>query len=415
MSSGHPRIVFLLARLGLYSRIPLSSSSPTFPAQSLTTDQSQLALRQVSKLIFLFGFVTGLVLTLSILSGDAQGRVNLLYLLLLFVFLPVTGLLLSLVFVLRKGSKGLAGWILELPFWPATWRHSLHTLSPTDRRRDWLFFLTQLLSLGFAIGSIAAFLLLLLATDISFVWRSTLLEAEQLYPLLSLLAWPWSFWQAAQPDLELLRQSQDFRLGDPQLTSLMLGRWWQYVLAAQFTYNLVPRAIMAVVARARFRQGADRVRQNESRFESARASINQVPMQGKLADVVAECATPFVLLNWGDVPKPVMDAVIRMIGSPAQELAVDPMSGSRNDFPDPDSGQPLIAVKAWEPPMGEIADYLREVETETGRTGLIMPLDWEENTLRSTRDAYVQEWRRFAGTLTDWRILHVTPAQGEGA
>ena len=37
---------------------------------------------------FFLGFCPGLVVTLSFISGDEQGRVNLLYLLILFVFLP---------------------------------------------------------------------------------------------------------------------------------------------------------------------------------------------------------------------------------------------------------------------------------------------------------------------------------------
>src|SRR5690554_4070306 len=193
------------------------------------------------------------MVALGVLAGDVQGRVNLLYLLVLFAFLPVAALLLSLAFLgLGKRGRGFSGLVLDLPLWPRHWRRSLLAFSVPSARRAWFFYQSQVLALGFGLGGLAAFFVLLLGSDLSFVWRSTLLSADDLFPTLRALALPWAFWPEAQPSLELLRQSQDFRLSTPDFEAGSLGRWWRYVLAAQCTYNLLPRAAMLLAARSHF-------------------------------------------------------------------------------------------------------------------------------------------------------------------
>src|SRR5690606_29212002 len=127
---------------------------------------------------------------------------------------PAAGLLLSALFMLRDASRGLSGFLLDLPLWPAQWRLDLLPLSQSRLQKPWFFYLTQLLSLSFGLGSLLGFFLMLVGSDVSFVWRSTLLRAEDLYPLLKGLALPWFFWDGAQPSLELLRASRDFRLDE---------------------------------------------------------------------------------------------------------------------------------------------------------------------------------------------------------
>ncbi len=259
-------------------------------------------MRQIGAMLSVTGLLAGFLVAISVLSGDAQGRVNLLYLLLLFVFLPVSGLLLSIVFLLRRSGRGLAGWMLELPLWPAAMRHEILALTPGRERRSWLFYQTQLLTLAFSLGGLLAFLILLVGTDISFVWRSTLLDATDLLPLLQSLALPWRFWAEAQPDLSLLQQSQDYRLATPEFTAARLGQWWKYAIAAQITYTLLPRLAMALVARSFFqRNSAASVQAVNHRVVHVDA-LNSVPMQGKLAPVVSSVPDDYILIDWANVP-----------------------------------------------------------------------------------------------------------------
>src|SRR5690606_1549320 len=89
-------------------------------------------LKQISLNLAASGFSVGLLLTLGLLSADSAGRVNLLYLLLLFAFIPAVSLLISLVFGFRKSAGGgFAGTLLNLPIWPRQWQRELLILAQT--------------------------------------------------------------------------------------------------------------------------------------------------------------------------------------------------------------------------------------------------------------------------------------------
>ena len=371
-------------------------------------------MRQFSIVLGALGLLAGFVLALSVLSGDAQGRVNLLYLLLLFVLLPVVSLLLSGVFLLRKSTRGLAGWLLELPLWPARVRQEALALAPGVERKFWLFYQTQLASLAFAIGGLIAFLLLLIGTDISFVWRSTLLQATDLLPLLELLALPWAFWSDAQPSLSLLQQSQDFRLTTPELNAAQLGQWWKYAFAAQITYMLLPRTVMALIGRSVFLANKDATSVSTRRKVTHVDSLNTVPMQGQLAPLVTTVNPGYLLIDWGSVPMVLAEALFEQIGRPGDILRAGPLSKTGPEKFQRSGGiAVVVAVKAWEPPMGELQDYLQSLPVNEDTEKLLLPLDWDNEGLRPVQASDLQEWRRFSCTINNWSVLQPGKPSGE--
>ena len=202
--------------------------------------------KHYSVAVNLAAFCCGILLTAPLLNGDAQGLVNLLLVLFLFALFPAISLLISAALLLSR-RNGVAAWLLNLPFWPSRWRSAL-SLSNSPNHRRWLFMQSQFIALSFASGTVIVYLLMLLATDISFVWRSTLLTTSDLAPLLELLARPWWFWSDAQPNDDLLRATQDFRTLTNDVNLNTAGQWWRFILAAQVTYNLIPRGLMAIVA-----------------------------------------------------------------------------------------------------------------------------------------------------------------------
>ena len=92
--------------------IDKDNSRPGSPVNN--PDQSQLLLdthlRQIGVGLALLGLLTGFLVGLGTLGGDEQGRVNLLFLLLVFAFLPVLTLILSLMFLLRRHLIGRRSW-----------------------------------------------------------------------------------------------------------------------------------------------------------------------------------------------------------------------------------------------------------------------------------------------------------------
>ena len=350
---------------------------------------------------FFLGFCPGLVVTLSFISGDEQGRVNLLYLLILFVFLPVCGILISGLALFLPWGKGVVGWLLELPFWPQQWQRQMYAIPGGRIRRAVLFYLAQILAVSLGLGCLVAFFVVLLLNDVSFVWRSTFLEAADLLPALSLLALPWSYWQAAQPSLELLQLSQDYRLGSQGSNALVLGQWWKYALAAQVTYNLIPRALMLCIAHFVFWNSQRPEQPLDSQSQERRLSRNSVPVTGELAPIVGELQGPYVLLNWAAAPDSVIDHVRALLGQP---MAVE------NKLADSDTEvaavftrdtKTVVLVKSWEPPLGELADCLQQRPSP----GMVMPLDWNESEVSEVRELHLAEWRRFCSTIEGWAVL----------
>ena len=108
-------------------------------ALKMNVNQLSGLLRSV---FFFLGFCPGLVVALSFISGDEQGRVNLLYLLILFVFLPVCGIMIRGLALFLPWGKGVVRWLLEFQFWPQQWAATnvCHTWGTCPARRIILCF-----------------------------------------------------------------------------------------------------------------------------------------------------------------------------------------------------------------------------------------------------------------------------------
>ncbi len=313
------------------------------------------------------------------LAGDARGQVNLLAVLALLVFLPALSLLLTGLALLRRKSWLPPGWWQHLPLLPAGWKQALHRHRLQGAGFWWLLLAGQWLMLGFSLGSVLALALLLLFTDLHFVWRSTVLQAEHLEPLLRALAWPWSFWDTAQPSLELLRQTRGDRLV-PVEASAPLARWWPFLLAAQLSYVVMPRLLLALWASRHLRQ--------RPVHPPHPGGVEQPPAT-TLAESVRQWPAESQWLDAAWLPEEL-----------AGQLPAIPRPADAWPAPESLSGVPLVViVRAWEPPLAELADRLR------GFQGLILPLDWSEGRWREPRATHLQEWRRFTAELPGWKVL----------
>ena len=370
-------------------------------SKRLKQHADQPALKQLSLGLALLGLCLGCLAAYGVLSGDANGRVNLLFLLLLFAFLPVLGLLLSVILLLKGGGKGLAGWILEIPLWPRHLVLALSQLTSNRGRQLWLFYQTQVLAVSFSLGCLLLYLLLLLGSDITFVWRSTLLEPEDLLPVLTAIGLPWSFWPEAQASMSLIEQTRDFRLDAEGASPSAVGLWWKYILATQLTYSLLPRGVMLLVARRKYhallQNGGP---QSLSGFEP-RANVG-AGEDVALADVTRSVTAPYALLAWAELPSNHQAGVQQRLGDAAEMHHVGPLQ-EQAGLHLPAEQSLVVVVKSWEPPLAELADRLAEFDSSADK--LLLPLDWNDTGLRKPSDAHLEEWRRFAATLPGWQVL----------
>lgn len=367
----------------------------------MTADTTQQSLKQLSFGFGLIGLCCGFLSSYAVLAGDGEGRVNLLFVLLLFAFVPVMSLLLSLILIARGGGKGFAGWLLDLPLWPRHLTLALPQLNLFHGRQSWFFYQTQILSLSFGVGCILLYLLLLLGSDISFVWRSTILEPQDLLPSLQFIGLPWSFWPDAQPSLALIEQTRDFRLDSESTGTLQVGLWWKYILAAQVTYNLLPRSIMLLIARQtylrRLQSGG-----SKQQAETQNEDPDSVSSDVTLANLKSTVDSPFSLLAWADIPDSCQEDVQRAIGPASATHRISAIAEELDSEPDTNQSV-VIVVKSWEPPLAELGDRLRAIDSSADK--LILPLDWNDQGLRTPTAPHLDEWRRFAATLPEWEVL----------
>lgn len=367
----------------------------------MTQDTTQHSLKRLSLGLGLLGLCCGFLAAYGVLAGDGQGRVNLLFLLLLFAFLPIVGLVLSLILLVKGGGKGLAGWILDIPLWPRHLTLALPQLGIHRSREMWLFYQTQILALSFSVGSLLLYLLLLLGTDITFVWRSTLLTPDDLLPTLQVIALPWGFWPEAQASLALIEQTQDFRLESQGMAQPAVGLWWQYILAAQLVYNLVPRTLMLLVARHKY---LTRLQHDGAQLAEAKRDDSSAVVSDKfpLAGLVSTVAIPYTLLDWAGAPAACHEQIQKQLGAAAATHNIDPLP--QTDESQWSASQTLVVlVKSWEPPLAELADKLNSMDSSADK--LILPLDWNATGVRQPTATHLDEWRRFAATLPNWQVL----------
>ncbi|MDP4769328.1 MAG: DUF2868 domain-containing protein [OM182 bacterium] len=375
-----------------------------------------LRLRSHSVALGLIALTLGLLASVAVLSGDDFGRVNLLYALSLFALLPSIGLVVTLLLLFLGRRSGIAALLIELPLAPKTLTSLLLTQRNGVRRQTALFSLSQSLVLAFATGNLLGFVLMLLATDVSFVWRSTLLDAATLFPILDTLASPWRWWQAAQPSLEMLNQTQDFRLQGASLEGNYVGQWWQYLLAAQLCYSIVPRALLWLFANNKFKRAAQ-LQDSEQDPSHQLAVVTPAPESDKLAASVSEIPANAVLFDCAHTSDALLSKIEKSLRVSASYKAPTSFDFTLDGISPTSTPSFVVVVRSWEPPLAELADSILAAFTAEQRQNLfIAPIDWESNQhqgdhLIQPTVAHTQEWRRFCESALGCTHLALFEAQ----
>lgn len=349
-------------------------------------------------------FVLAMILSVSLLTGDQLGRVNLLYLLLLYVGWPVLSFIALLLFPVLNIQFSFVKSLLSIRLWPRQWLAALEQLKRDQLLKYWLFHQSQKLALIFSFGCISTFLAVLAFTDVTFVWRSTLLEAEHIHPVLQAIASPWFFLEGAQPLLADLQQSQDYRiLTRPVAPSLMDNGWWIYLLLAQFVYTLLPRFVLYLWSGRVFIKA--RAEQHES------VVVEKISVESNDEKSVSHLINEWLplldysLVVWHELPEAVMQQLLLQLGQPQQTYQMQSILGDQEQSFLADPKQKLLLVAAWEPPMGELSDIMAQSK------GLILPLDWNGEELQAVTDLHFSEWSRFCFNHPDWQLQRFNLSQ----
>lgn len=360
--------------------------------QSAVSTFTPNAASRLSRPVMLVGFLLGLSLSVGVLIGDDAGRVNLLYLMLVYLFIPLVGAVMSVLSLVKGKGLNVARLLNTMPFLPKSWQHFMHKLRQLHMDKQWFFLQSQAAALAYATASLIVFALLLLATDINFVWRSTLLEAEQLLPLLDAIAWPWRFWEAAQPSIELLRMTEDSRLTASYSNPSSYGQWWAFILATQVLYSFALRGALLLIAKI-WISNAVRKEMKKDVFYQQLQPAAAPKTSHTLSSIQHQLPSNYALSNWAGFT----DKIVSQLDlAPSKTLKVGPLVSELNG--PAHQGQQLLLVKAWEPPMGELQDYMEST------SGMLYPINLQQNKLIQAKPMHLEEWQRFVAKIPNWGI-----------
>lgn len=356
--------------------------------------------KKITSVLIFTGFVAGILVGAAALSGDELGRVNLLFFLFLFALVPILSLVISGLLIMTK-RNGIAAFVMQLPFWPKALGLNVIQHDLVGSKKNWLFLQSQAIVLAFAVGGLGVFLALLLGTDVNFVWRSTLLDAQNLLPTLKLIALPWLFWADAQPSLALLELSQNSRIEEGG--NGYSANWWRFAVAAQITYNLIPRLLMLFVAAWRYRE--DTVANSVENLVNTMAKANHLTAEAPppLASIAYTTPAEYELADWANVPDSCLSFITKSFGGAKHKISIDALTAANKLRQSLETGSLVVVVKSWEPPLAELKDVLDGLEHE--KPYFILPLDWTDAGVVPIKPEHLTEWRRFAATLTNWQVL----------
>lgn len=376
----------------------------------------------LARIIIFFAGALGFILSWAIISGDGQGRVNLLHVVFLYVLLPIISLIVSF-FSFSVHSKWNFPIIVgSLPIVGETNRRLFLSLSQNPLSRLWFFYVGQLAALFFSFASLIVLLILLLVSDVNFVWRSTLLDANDLHQILSFIAMPWSFWDAGQPGIALLELTKESRLQSLNDRPNAFGDWWRFVFASQLFYAIGLRLTAWFVSRivlkrsGRTNSSFEGKPTHQKNLSSGHHATSSVPIANNVTQ-------DFALTNWAGLSESDIETIEQQLtANKLSILSAGPLASSLDEITAQRwQGTQVILVKGWEPPLAELADYMQN------GIGFLLPLDWtngsedteaNDNNLDVVKDDnsnalhfkelpanYLAEWQRFIKGKPQWQLL----------
>ncbi len=277
-------------------------------------------------------------------------------------------------------------------------RLTAHSRLYAGVQRAQLFVWSQWIGLAFAGGALVATLTFVVFTDLAFGWSTTLdVEAANVHPIVSILSAPWAaVWPEASPSLDLVESTRHFRVAAEEhihfVDPIRYGGWWPFLIASMLFYAVLPRLVVAglgerwlgreVGLAIGLSPGVDRLLDRLTtpvvetqavapESETRHPEAGLVPLVsatdwirdcgGDLPTVVrwAEASDDETLVAWLETPRlQVRDAGGRRTLQEDRDLVVACGAGE---------GGVALCVRAFEPPVLDVLDFLAALRRAIGR------------------------------------------------
>ena len=198
----------------------------------------------------------------------------------------------------------------------------------------------------------------------------------------------------------MLNQTQDFRLRGALLEGNYVGQWWQFLLAAQLCYSIVPRALLWLFANDKFNHAAQLQDSGQDPSHHLTA-VTPAPESDTLAASVILIPANAVLFVFAHTSYALLSNLENSLRVSASSNAPTSFDFPLHGITPPSTPPFVVVVRSWEPPLAELADSILAACTAEQRQNLfIAPIDWESNQQQGDHliqpvVAHTQEWRRF--------------------
>ena len=421
--------------------------------------------------ISLLGLLLGWLAIIGLFQYDGQGRVNLVYLLVVLVVFQLCLILLTFIAMLPQSKTSwlpgfssfqkLLKWFspgrlqkLFSRFMPASEREGISQLLGRHKKvfadiGKWqVFSWSQLFGVAFNSAALLTIFILIATRDVAFGWSSTLdIQPAAILQVTDFLSWPWHSWlPLAVPDLQLVEASHYFRLQNGAgagVDAEILGHWWPFVMISLAIYGLLPRLLLLLFCRFQLRSAYSRTlqyfpgrRELLSRLNSAlietRASEHEgsstTAEMGPEQTQYRRVGESVILINWSglELDKNSLMDEIQALGEFTSKVTFRAGVNCKLEVDEAviksvsqlDTNTPIsIIVKAWEPPLGELADFIGDLRQPgaTQRMIYLLPVAVKAGQLVQPVIADLDEWQRFSKRLVDpWvAVIPVMPVAQE--
>ena len=298
---------------------------------------------------------------------------------------------------------------------------------------------SQVFALSFHVGALAAAVYLVVFSDLAFAWSTTLQQTPaDLLRWTDTLSAPWAWaWSDARPSAALIEHTRYFRLGDgsfPDAPSPVgLGGWWPFLVMSMAVYGILPRLLTLLLARWRLHTalrhamlhlpGLDEVRMRlnwalvETQAEEPDDDGSLEPGEPTPTVGATSGGVEAVALVWAGAVTGREAGAERLRTTLGATVSSWHEAGGASTTTDDAAvltaladapGVILVLVKAWEPPMAELHDFLRDLRASAGqgRSVHVLPLGPDGADAEAR---HVDTWRRALTTLGDPWLRVIDP------
>jgi len=351
-------------------------------------------LYSVTFILIAIAWVVGVFSGIALLSYNGSEPVNVVYFMSMVIVLPLFTMILALLSMIKAHSVQSALVHISPSYWmekilklfPGQTSKSIDRVKINPLLTNWIVIKrAQSLALFFSLGLLISLFAIVATKDIAFAWSTTLqITPEMFHNFVNMVAFPWRDWvPTAVPSLELIEQSQYFRLGDKLSDEMIryaskLGEWWKFLIFSTLFYAIILRMMMLILSSFGMRyalkkslltlEGVSTLLRdmNEPMISTHAKTVEENFISSNENEIQTLChldASYDVLQGWA-IPQSqlqVMSDSMQVISPNLFEVGGGNSLAQDSEIVSKSHGEVLLYVKAWEPPTMDFMDYLEEL------------------------------------------------------